>query len=221
MANAAELLVSKSEFARLINVTPGRVSQMISERKIGPDALVGEGRSAKIRVDLARQQISARTDVGQRFGNGIATLLDAPAELPLPQPPPAQPKLLAPVSSSDPTTEAIKAERLRSLRMANERQAEERLADQGRYVRTNDVRANMGRLAASLVTVFESGLADLAAAIAAEHGLVQRDVLHCLRTEFRAVRVKAAEAARREVAELPSLVPDEIPDASDDAVGQA
>lgn len=221
MANAAELLATKSEFARLINVTPGRVSQMISEGKIGRDALHGEGRSAKVRVDLARQQISARTDIGQRFGNGITTLLDAPAELLLPQPPPAQPKPIVSAPPGDPTTEAIKAERLRGLRMANERQAEERLAEQGRYVPADAVRANMGRLANALMTVFEGGLADLAAALSAEHKLVQRDVLHQLHAEFRNIRLKAADAARRELAQLPRLSADDIPDASDEAVGQA
>ena len=41
-------IVSKSEFARLSNVSAARVSQWISEKKIYGEAIVGEGRDAKI-----------------------------------------------------------------------------------------------------------------------------------------------------------------------------
>ena len=79
----------------------------------------------------------------------------------------------------------------------------------------------MTQMAASLLTIFEGGLADLAAALAAKHGLVQRDVLHQLRTEFRTVRVKALEALRRDMTTVPPIVTDEIPDATDPALGEA
>jgi len=215
MADAPELVVSKGEFARIINVSAGRVSQMLAEGKIGPDALVGQGRSARIRADLARLQISARTDIGQRLGNGLGTQL----ELPTTELPPGQTRALAP--SSDPTTDAIKRERLRGLQLQNERAAEERLAEQGRYVRADQTKAAMTRMAASMLTVFEGGLADLAAALAAKHSLVQRDVLHLMRTEFRTIRAKAAEAARRDLVSLPRLLTDEVVDATDPALGEA
>jgi hypothetical protein len=216
MADApAEVLVSKGEFARLINVSPGRVSQMIAEGKIGKDALEGEGRSARIRANLARRQISDRTDVGQRFGNGIETQLDLPSLTPSN----AAGATRAP--AGDPTTDAIKLERLRGLRMANERAAEDHLAEQGRYVRADHSQAAMTKMAAALLTIFEGSLADLASALAAQHKLVQRDVLHQLRTEFRSVRVKAAESVRRTQASLPQLVADEVADATDPAQGEA
>ena len=63
-----EKVVSKGEFAQICNVSPGRVTQWIHEGKIGSDALVGEGRSAKIIVGLAQRQVRARTDSGQAFG---------------------------------------------------------------------------------------------------------------------------------------------------------
>lgn len=215
MSEAADQVVTKGDFARLINVSPGRVSQMIAEGKIGPEALDGAGRSARIRVDVAKRQISARTDVGQRFGNGISTQLD----LQIPQQSPTHDEPLQP--AWDPTTEALKQERLRSLRMANARVAEQRLAEQGRYVRTEQAQAAMTKMAASIVTIIESGLADLAAAISAANGLVQRDVLHQLRTEFRVVRLKAAEAARKDLAALPRLTTDTVADAADDPLGEA
>jgi hypothetical protein len=220
VAAQVENLMTKGDFARLINVSPGRITQMISERKIGPDALVGEGRSAKIRADLARRQIVDRTDIGQRFGNGLATQLDLPtAEAPAGEAPPTAAP--APTASLSPVTDAIARERLRSLQLSNERAAEDRLAEQGRYVRTDQTRAAMTKMAASMLTVFEGGLADLAAAVAAKHALVQRDVLHQLRAEFRKIRIQAAETVRRDMANLPRLLEDEVPDATDPALGQA
>lgn len=212
MADASELVVTKGEFARMLNVSPGRVSQMISEGKIGADALEGEGRNAKIRAVLARQQISDRTDVGQRTGNGLFTRLDAPpAERPADRAP-------APM---DPTAAAIARERLRTLQLNNERAAEDRLAEQGRYVPTDLARAAMNKQVQSLLTIFEGGLVDLADAISAKHKLPQRDVLHLLRTEFRVIRAKAADAARRDAAGMPKLIVDDVADASDPAAGEA
>ncbi|HEX5264950.1 MAG TPA: hypothetical protein VFW13_15575, partial [Phenylobacterium sp.] len=150
----AELLMTKGDFARLIRVSPGRVSQMIAEGKIGPDALEGEGRAARIKANLARRQIADRTDIGQRFGNGLNTQLE------LPVPSGERPAMRAPLV--DPTTSAIAQEKLRSLQLQNERAAESRLAEQGRYVRADLTQATMNKMAASLLTIFEGGLADLA-----------------------------------------------------------
>jgi hypothetical protein len=52
------VIVSKSQFAAMRNVTPGRVSQWISDGRIEPSALIGEGRNAKINVPLANIQLS-------------------------------------------------------------------------------------------------------------------------------------------------------------------
>src|SRR5215813_1640879 len=57
-------VVSKGQFATLRNVSPGRVSQWISEGKIKPDALVGEGRKAKINVAVATRQFRDSLDIG-------------------------------------------------------------------------------------------------------------------------------------------------------------
>ena len=214
MASEPDMLATKGEFARLINVSPGRITQMIAEGKIGPDALDGAGRSAKIKVNLARQQIGARTDVGQRFGNGLGTQLNLPT---------ADDTIRAtpPLSLTDPTTDLIKRERLRGLQLANERAAEQRLAEQGRYVSAEAAQATMTRMASSLLVAFEGSLPDLAATLAGKINVPARDVLHELRAGFREVRAKLAETARRDAAGLPRLVADEVPDAVDPALGEA
>lgn len=73
-ASASET-VSKAEFAELIGVSPGRVSQHIAAGKISGDALVGSGRSSRIRYEIAVAQLRERLDASQMTGNGRQTRL--------------------------------------------------------------------------------------------------------------------------------------------------
>ncbi|USQ97254.1 hypothetical protein [Caulobacter sp. RL271] len=222
-AKDGDLILSKGEAARELNVSAGRVSQYIAEAKIYGPAIVGEGRSARINVTIARQQLKASLDLGQRLGNGITTDLadrepavaesDAVAPSPVstsgeddgrPMPPSPMRRVV------DPFEEAIKQERLRSLQFTNREKAEQELARRGTYTLTAEIAAALASQARSMIDVFEGGLADLATAMSAKFGLSQRDVLHELRTAFVEVRRKAAETARRKVASMPNLVPDEV-----------
>jgi hypothetical protein len=73
-------LVKKSEFARLCRVSPGRVSQWISNETIGKDALIGEGQRALVDVHLAFEHLKERLDPSQRFSlNGLSTKLNGDA----------------------------------------------------------------------------------------------------------------------------------------------
>jgi DNA-binding transcriptional regulator YdaS (Cro superfamily) len=192
--------VSKSEFAALTGVTPARVSQWIREGKIGPDALVGAGRSARIRPDLARRQVGQRRDAAQAMANGLGTKLAGGA-------------------SDQETDAALKAERLRELQFRNARAAEEALARRGVFVRADMVSPAMARMAAKMLTVFEAGLYEIADELAAQMGLDRRTVLHNVRGKWREIRAKAAEAARREAAEVPEFVEDEWLDEAGVVVG--
>jgi hypothetical protein len=199
-------VVSKGEFARLCNVTPGRVSQWLSEGKIKPTALVGEGRSARIIVEVARAQLRGAMDIGQRFGNGIGTQLPG-GESGSHEAAPARPALV------DPFEEQMRAEKLREIQFRNRDAAEKELARRGTYVRADHTRAALTTVAAAMLNVFEGSLADLAHAVAAKFEVPQRDVVHLLRTEFRAIRTRAAEQARKSAETMPSLVSDEVADA--------
>ena len=168
--------VSKSQFAAMIGVSRGRVSQWLRAGKIDGAALIGEGRAARIDVDLARRQLDARLDLGQRLGaNGKAAL------------------------AFDATNSALKAARLRQLTLANERAEEEARLREGRYVAADDVRKEMGRIAGRLIVSFEGALPELAEAIAANSLMPQRDALYVLRASWRAIRTRLsgleAEAA--------------------------
>lgn len=213
MAAVEAAVASKGEFARRCNVSPGRVSQWISSGQIGPDALVGEGRSAQILVDKALSQLKRRLDVSQRFGNGLGTRLDAapaPAAIVISgdAPPPSASTLPEP-PAIDSTEERIKQAKLKEIEFRNRQAAEEEAKREGRYVLTSETRKALGQVAVEMLTIFEGSLDDLASAIGARFELPQRDVLHLLRAEFRSVRTKAAEAMRRRADAAPGMLADD------------
>lgn len=202
-------VVSKGQFAHLANVSPGRVSQWIAEGKIGGEALVGEGRNARIRVSIAQQQLRQRIDVGQRFGNGIDTNLSTPVA----------PAATIPPAPVDAVEERIKREKLREIEFRNRERAESELERRGTLMRAKDASAQMVGVASAMLNVFEGAMPDFASAIASRFGVPQRDVLHLLRVELRGVRERAAQAARKRMDGLSAEVVEDIEDPSDDEAG--
>lgn len=210
-------IVGKSAFAAQRNVSPGRVTQWISEGKIGPEALSGEGRSAKIIVAVANEHLRQRLDPSQRFGiNGLTTRLDdgspvAPSATPvaLPAPPPIV----------DTFESQLKAEKLRQAQLSTRRSEEQDRLLRGVYILARDVADQNKRIAAKLVESFEGALADFASALAAKHEIPARDVLHLLRAEFRKVRGRMAADFAAAAAAEPEIVADaethDIPAAAD------
>jgi hypothetical protein len=218
-AAVAGEVVSKGRFAELRKVSPGRVSQWISEGKIKPDALVGEGRNARIDVARATLQLRESLDIGQRTGNGLDTRLDL-------QPPAAAPvdatneTRAAPASApaaGDPIADQIKQERLDQIRRANRRQAEEEAARSGKYIDTADAVRQMGAIASQLMSVVEGSLTELATAISAKFEIPQRDVLHLMRGEFRKVRASGAKMFRDKAQEMPPVLEAELDDPATEA----
>src|SRR4051812_45124690 len=69
--------MSKGDFAAHVGLSPGRISQMIASGIIGPDALKGEGRGARIVAEIAKRQIGERRHPGQAMGNGLLTDIEA------------------------------------------------------------------------------------------------------------------------------------------------
>lgn len=205
--------VSKGEFAALIGVSPGRVSQYLAEGKISQAALQGVGRSAKIIVEQAKADLRLTLDVGQRLGNGIETRLDASPIVS----PPAMAAASAPAlgidaggSTSQPRIggldEQIKQAKLEQIQRANRNAAKAEAESKGALTETEASRQAMTKVASSMLLVFEGGLTDFASAIAAEFKVPQRDVLHLLRREFRKIREAAAKQARKDAADMPETI---------------
>jgi hypothetical protein len=199
-------VLAKGHFAERIGVSPARVSQMIAEGKIFGPALVGEGRSAKINVRVAIEQLRGSVDPSQQLGMNGKARLDLPSA-------PVEPA----AEEAVPTPEAVlgnsvdaqyRAEKLRAIQLANERADEAAAARRGIYVASADVKREMGRIASRMLSVFEGSLGELATTLSAHFKVPQRDVLHLLKAEFRGVRDRAATQARAEAAGLPKLVED-------------
>ncbi|RWO90914.1 hypothetical protein [Mesorhizobium sp.] len=195
--------LSKGDFAAHIGVTPGRVSQYISSGMIGPDALEGTGRNAKVFVAKAVEQIRRRRDIGQALGNGIATRLELD---------PAEPDAPAAIGTTEQQTrtpnvdDALKQERLQAERRRNRIAAEEDATRRGRLVDASQVRAEMTKMAQAIDDENAGMLADFASAVSAEFKLPQRDVLHLLRKIRNEKKAAAAERARRRAGSLPEFV---------------
>ena len=179
-------VVTKSEFATLTKVTPGRVSQWISEGKLGAAELEGEGRSAKIRVPAALAALKLRLDGGQRLGNGLETNLGPVA--------PVKPAEL-PVNDID---QRYKQAKLEQQEAVNRKIREEELARAGIYMLAEDAKSEMAKLAGQMLQSVEGGLVDMAQGLAAQYQLPQRDVVHFMRAQFRDVRAKIAAGMNRD-----------------------
>lgn len=193
-------VVTKGEFARLAEVSPGRVSQWISEGKIGADALQGEGRSARIIVERALAQVRLRRDVGQGLGNGIGTRLFDGA----PEPCPPSREDLPP--RGDDVAYQIQLERLQAEKRKNRQASIEEAEHLGQLVPADAVRAQMARLARQVDEANAAMLADFANAISGRFSLPQRDVLHLLRATRNEKKGQLATVLARAANDVPETV---------------
>jgi hypothetical protein len=189
-------VVTKKEFASLIHVTQGRISQLLKEGKITGEALVGHGHRARICVAVAMEQLKRNLDPVQHLGAAGRAQLDGNG------------------AAVPPTVELtvegeIKAARLQQLALSNAKAAAEAAARSGRYVLAADARQEMGRVAARLMAAFESSFTEFANAIMAAPPATSRDALRTLRVVWREIRIRQAKAAGDEAAALPPLLDEE------------
>lgn len=218
-------LFSKGEFARRRNVTPGRVSQWISEGKISGDALDGEGRSAKIRESVALRQLKAKLEPMQMTGNGLGTRLGAaPAAsppsaadvLPLapaatePAPTASPTSALPPLVIGDSVEEKIKGGRLEQIQRQNREAQREEAVRNGQLTEAEEASKQAAKNTVQLMATFEAKLSDFATAISAAFKIPQRDVDHLLRSEFRKMRADVAADYSARAEALPEKVEIEL-----------
>lgn len=203
-------LVTKTKLAEELGVGKSAVSNWIERGIISGDAIVGEGRKAKINLELARDQVRKKRDIGQSFGNGIATKVSPPkaiqeefsASLRDLQPrddqdaETTQPR--AHPTVEDEAQEKILKARLERLERQNRIEAVKEAEQLGNLMSVEDARIQMTRISGMLLMIFEGALTDFASALSSKFDVPQRDALHLLKNEFRNVRAKATMKQRAE-----------------------
>jgi hypothetical protein len=190
VAETPEDIVTKGRFAAIAGVSRARVTQYLADGQISGDAIVGSGHRARIRVSVAQAQLRQNLDPSQHLGaNGRAR-----------------------VGSSDDggTGDAIKRARLEQLELANQHARAVREAEAGRYVRADDVRQEMGKIAGRTIGVFEGALGELATVVAAKTDQPARDILHIMRTTFRSIRERTSKTEVGIAKTLPTAIDDEV-----------
>lgn len=195
---AAETIESKSDFAKRMRVSAGRVSHWVGEGKITPDSLVGTGPYAQIRVERAQADLARNLHPGQLLARLASVGTPAPA------------------AGSAPSAPAI-VDRYQELRIEQKeielrRAREDERARAGLYMRTADVKLRWGKDVARLVQSIDAWLPDLARTLAAANGLDVKVVTQQLKAEWRAFRVRSAEEAKAVAALEPELVDDDEPE---------
>lgn len=212
MTLSAETM-TKGAFAAHIGVSAGRISQYIAEGKIYGDALEGDGRSAKIRPAIARQQLQKTLEPSQRFGaNGAAILKPSAGQSALQLAPSDGASAPPPrLTFTDDVADQLAAERLRQQQITTARLEREEALEVGRYMRTDDARRQTVRAVSEAFKVMEQGIPEMAKAIAAQFGVPMHDATHALLKVFREVRAKKAASFRTSADEQPEHIEDEQP----------
>ena len=200
--------MSKSDFAKAIGVSPGRITQYITAGIITRDALVGEGRAAKVRADVAREQIRLRRHVGQSLGNGLMTHLASEPPAVAAATPPVSPSLAASLQPTDTDDVAakIQLERLEQERRKNRLAQIDEARTLGQLVVAEDVQREIGKVSQQLMNVFLGMAPDIANAIASKFSVPQRDALHLVRQVMNEKRGAAAAALKTAGAEMPETI---------------
>lgn len=184
-------VVTKAEFAKLVQRDPAFVSRAIASGKLVGDALVGEGRMARIRVAPALAQLGRALDLGQQLAQANPVLPDVGGDL------------VARAEGDGGDTSGIHAGRARQVELRN-RKLEADLQQQeldlrrraGELVPAGDVAAALRRQLGPLVSTFDEVPAVVAKAVADAHGVPYSEVLITIKGALRQQRAAWAERAR-------------------------
>ncbi len=172
------LIVSKSEYARMRGRSPAALSHWIREGKLTPPALIGSGRTARIDVKLADEQLATTLDIGQQL---------------------AQP---APVAANGGGLPLDDQARLRRAKVERE-EIEARMArareerELGRWLLAAEAEKAWRRELVDLLAGFELFLTSLAADLAAGLDVDVTKVVEITDDAFRAWRSAQADAAAK------------------------
>ena len=189
--------LSKGEFAALMKVSPGRVSQWIAEGKIKGAALIGAGPRAKINVPVAQQQLGRSLDPVQL----AAQSRPAPTQI-----------SIGGEEAAAPAADIADTDQVRMMRAKADKaeieaeQARRELdAERGRYTLAEAALREWTKQAKALIDAEHEWHRDLALVIASELGIEAKAVEGVLRREFRVFCQKRSDLALAALAQIEQL----------------
>ena len=194
-------VISKGDFAKRRGVSAAAVSQWISSNRLTGDALVGEGRFAKINVAEAERQLGVTLDLGQQMARGGRPTASA----------------AAPLSPEDDHQARYQKARADSAEIEADRARSRQMAERGIYTLTEASRTAWSKVLSDLLHAVDQWLSDtaerLSAHIASGNGTDAKALTVFLRQEWRAFRTKRSTLAASASDALPELVPETTPEA--------
>lgn len=219
-----DAVVSKGEFAAMLDRGASAVSNWIAAGKLSGDALVGEGRRQRIRVGVALQQLGMTLDNGQQMAQSRPILGAAPGGLPLgsgrPNASATPPAGSAPIGEVD-ELQLRQARAKTEIAEENARKARED-ADlrRGRYMLAEEARAEMARRMSDMLAGVEIFHRDVARQIAEQTGATENEVRAVIRTAFRTWRDRRAQVATEQREAEPELIRDVQEEEESEAAGE-
>lgn len=186
--------MSKQDFARSLGVSAACVSKYLATGKISAAALEGTGPRARIKVDVARQELALKLDPAQRYGGaGIKTKV-APVEGP------------QVVTASGGIDADLAAERLAQSRIKTREMATREAQSAGLLVSADAHRAAVAVVASRVLQALEGAVPEMAAELAERLNIPVRDAAHALRLAMRRGRASAAAGVKTEATEMDETV---------------
>jgi hypothetical protein len=188
--------VTASELAKLLEKSPGRISQMVSAGQLD-GCFTGQGRARRFDVAKVKAALGQRLDPGQLLGNGASTkaaldaMDDLPPELPLTEQR-SKPSGATRLKDDDPdgynlARTAKATEEARKLRRQN-------AEAEGLYVLASEVELEVKRLISQEIAEFEQVMRVGARSIADEFGVDFKTARKILIDTWRAHRAKRSGA---------------------------
>lgn len=204
-------IVTKLQFSQLVGRNPAFVTRAIQSGKISGAALVGEGRSARIRVAVALEQLGQALDLGQQLAQARPILPDVArgVSAPAPSTAVAGEDLLAGATvdadgdDGDAPAGGLHMRRDQQLELRNRKlQLEIEAVERqqaiacGELVLARDVETAIRRQVQPLVATFDEVPAAVAKAVSEAHGIVYAEVLITIKGALREQRAAWAQRAR-------------------------
>lgn len=204
-------IITKGEFATLKQRSPACVTKWIKAGKISPDALIGNGNSAKIWVERADADLAASLDPSQQAIQAApvqSSVVIAPMLLERPDDPPPR---LAPSESiarpfiSDRELDLARRAKADADKAEHDAEAARRklAIDEGRYVLAEEAASVWGRELTKLIGEIEMFVSTTLSRDLAEHHDLDWKMLSAeMRESFRKFRAASSDAARTRREEL-------------------